>query len=374
MIAATGFARQGVTRKGVTRKVVARQGMTRSTLRYRWSVAVLAVVLAALMLLYVMLGPALIAPDLVFKALAGQPEEPLHRIAVREVRLPRALMAALAGAMLSSSGAFLQSVLRNPLAAPATVGITQGAVLGAVLALVSTVGSEGALNDLNTLVPLAAMAGGLAAGGLVYALSYRRSGADPLRLILTGVVVAAALSAATSFLVLLSGSHTDSIIRWLVGSLSTRTWEHLTFLVPVAALAVPLVAATIPVANVLQLGDATAVSLGLRAGLARAGVLTTAVVLAAGAVSVVGGIAFLGMMGPHLARTLVGSDLRRLVVGSALVGAIILVAADLMARTFSLDWIPLVSVETESGSRVPVGAFTALVGAPFFIYLLRART
>ena len=350
---------------------LARQGVARSTRRYRWTVAVLTVVLAALMLLYVMLGPVLIAPDLVIKALAGQPEEPLHRIAVREVRLPRALMAALAGAMLSSSGAFLQSVLRNPLAAPATVGITQGAVLGAVLALVLTFGSEGALNDLNTLVPLAAMAGGLVAGGLVYGLSYRRAGADPLRLILTGVIVAAALSSATSFLVLLSGSHTDSIIRWLVGSLSTRTWEHLVFVVPVAALAVPLVVAAIPVGNVLQLGDATAMSLGLRAELARAGVLTTAVVLAAGAVSVVGGIAFLGMMGPHLARTLVGSDLRRLVVGSALVGAIILVAADLLARTFSLDWIPLLSVETESGSRVPVGAFTALVGAPFFVYLVR---
>ena len=353
--------------------LVRRKRAARSTLRYRWSVAVLAVLLAALMLLYVMLGPVLFTPDLVIKALAGQPEEPLHRISVREVRLPRALMAALAGAMLSSSGAFLQSVLRNPLAAPATVGITQGAVFGAVLALVLTFGSEGALNDLNTLVPMAAMAGGLAAGGLVYGLSYRRAGADPLRLILTGVVVAAALSAATSFLVLVSGSHTDSIIRWLVGSLSTRTWEHLRFLVPVAVLAVPLAVATIPLGNVLQLGDATAVNLGLRAELARAGVLITAVVLAAGAVSVVGGIAFLGMMGPHLARTLVGSDLRRLVVGSALVGAVILVAADLMARTFSLDWIPLLSIETESGSRIPVGAFTALVGAPFFIYLLRAR-
>jgi len=141
----------------------------------------------------------------------------------------------------------------------------------------------------------------------------------------------------------------------------------------VAVLAVPLVVAAVPVGNVLQLGDATAGSLGLRAELARAGVLAAAVVLAAGAVSVVGGIAFLGMMGPHLARTLVGSDLRRLVVGSALVGAIILVAADLMARTFSLDWIPLLNVETESGSRIPVGAFTALVGAPFFICLLRAR-
>ncbi|MCY3663027.1 MAG: iron ABC transporter permease [bacterium] len=348
-----------------------RRRVARSTLRYRWWVAVLAIALVALMLLYVMLGPVLFTPDLVFKALVGQPEEPLHRLAVREVRLPRVLMAALAGAMLSSSGAFLQSVLRNPLAAPATVGITQGAVLGAVGALVLTFGSEGTLNDLNALVPVAAIAGGLAAGGLVYGLSYRRAGADPLRLILTGVVVAAGLSAATSFLVLLSGSHTDSIIRWLVGSLSTRTWDHLVFLLPVAALAVPLVAAAIPVGNALQLGDATASNLGLRTELARAGVFATAVVLAAGSVSVAGGIAFLGMMGPHLARTLVGSDLRRLVVGSALVGAIILVAADLLARTFSLDWIPLLNVETESGSRVPVGAFTALVGAPFFIYLMR---
>ena len=348
-------------------------GMARSTLRYRWSIAVLAFALAALMLLYVMLGPVMFAPDLVIKALVGQPEEPLHRIAVREVRLPRALIAALAGAMLSSSGAFLQSVLRNPLAAPATVGITQGAVLGAVLALVLTFGSEGSLADLNILAPLAAIAGGLLAGGLVYGLSRREGGADPLRLILTGVIVAAALSAATSFVVLLSGSHADSVIRWLVGSLSTRTWEHLVLLVPVAALAVPLVVVAVVIGNVLQLGDASAASLGLRVELARAGVLTTAVVLAASSVSVVGGVAFLGMMGPHLARTLVGPDLRRLVVAAALVGAILLVAADLMARTFSLDWIPLLDVETQSGSRIPVGAFTALLGAPFFIYLIRAK-
>ena len=347
--------------------------MARPAVRYRWSVAVLAFVLVALMLLYVMLGPVMFAPDLVFKALVGQPEEPLHRLAVREVRLPRALMAALAGAMLSSSGAFLQSVLRNPLAAPATVGVTQGAVLGAVLALVLTFGSEGALADLNILAPLAAIAGGLIAGGLVYLLSRRAAGTDPLRLILTGVIVAAALSAATSFLVLLSGSHTDSVIRWLIGSLSTRTWDHLMLLVPVAALAVPLVVVAIVVGNVLQLGDASAGNLGLRVELARAGVLTIAVVLAASAVSVVGGVAFLGMMGPHLARTLVGSDLRRLVLASALVGAILLVAADLMARTFSLDWVPLLDLDTGSGSRIPVGAFTALLGAPFFVYLIRAK-
>lgn len=99
----------------------------------------------------------------------------------------------------------------------------------------------------------------------------------------------------------------------------------------------------------------------------------TAVVLAAGWVSVVGGIAFLGLIGPHLARTLVGSDLRRLLICSALVGAVILVGADLLARVFSLDWIPFADIRTESGSRVPVGAFTALVGVPFFLYLMRER-
>lgn len=364
----------GVARLARPERMARSKGMLPSTRRFYWSTAVLGFLLLALMLLYVMLGPVMFAPDLVFKALVGRPEEPLHRIAVREVRLPRALIAALAGAMLSSSGALLQSVLRNPLAAPATVGVTQGAVLGAVLALVLTFGSEGSLADLNILAPLAAVAGGLLAGCLVYVLSRRETGTDPLRLILTGVIVAAALSAGTSFLVLISGSHADSVIRWLVGSLSTRTWEHLVLLMPVAALAVPLVVVAVVVGNVLQLGDTSAANLGLRVELARAGVLATAVVLAAGAVSVVGGVAFLGMMGPHLARTVVGSDLRRLVATAALVGAILLVAADLMARTFSLDWIPFLGVETESGSRIPVGAFTALLGAPFFIYLIRGRS
>ncbi len=333
----------------------------------------LGTVLLASMFAYVMLGPVIFGPDLVLKALIDQAEEVHHRISVWEVRLPRVLIAALAGSMLSSSGALFQSVLRNPLAAPATVGVTQGAVLGAVLALVITFGSEGALNDLNALVPLAAIAGGLVAGAIVYVLSYRRDGTDPIRLILTGVVAAAAISSVTSFMVLISGSHIDSIVRWLVGSLSTRTWDHLVFLVPVAVLALPLVVVAIPLANALQLGDSTSVSLGLRREMARVFILATAVVLAAGSVSVVGGVAFLGLIGPHLARSLVGSDLRRLLTCSALVGAVILVGADLMARVFSLDWIPFVDIRTESGSRVPVGAFTALLGAPFFLYLMRER-
>jgi iron complex transport system permease protein len=341
--------------------------------RSRQVLVALGAVLVAVMFAYVMLGPVIFGPDLVLKALIDRAEEVHHRISVWEVRLPRVLIAALAGAMLSSSGALLQSVLRNPLAAPATVGVSQGAVLGAVLALVITFGSEGALNDLNTLVPLAAIAGGLAAGAIVYLLSYRRAGADPIRMILTGVIVAAAISSVTSFMVLISGSHIDSIVRWLVGSLSTRTWDHLVFLVPVAVLAFPLVVVSIPLANALQLGDNMSVSLGLRSELARALILLTAVVLAAGSVSVVGGIAFLGLIGPHVARTLVGSDLRRLLICSALVGAVILVGADLLARVFSLDWVPFVDIRTESGSRVPVGAFTALVGAPFFLHLLRER-
>lgn len=341
--------------------------------RTRRILLTLALALLCLMFAYVMLGPVLFGPDLVLKALIDQAEEAHHRISVWEVRLPRALIAALAGAMLASSGAFLQSVFRNPLAAPATVGVTQGAVLGAVLALFVSFGSEGALDDFNALVPLAAMAGGLAAGALVYVLSYRRAGADPIRLILTGVIVAAAVSSITSFLVLVSGSHIDSIVRWLVGSLGGRTWDHLFILVPVALVVLPPVVMAIPLANALQLGDATSVNLGLRTEMARAVILMTAVVLAAGSISVVGGVAFLGLIAPHLARTLVGSDLRRLLVCSALVGAVILVGADLLARVFSLDWIPLVDIRTESGSRVPVGAFTALVGAPFFLYLMRER-
>ena len=349
------------------------KAVTTPEARSRRVLVTLGAVLLAAMFAYVMLGPVIFGPDLVFKALINQAEKVHHRISVWEVRLPRVLIAALAGAMLSSSGALLQPVLRNPLAAPATVGVTQGAVLGAVLALVITFGSEGALNDLNALVPLAAIAGGLAAGALVYVLSYRRAGTDPIRLILTGVIVAAAVSAVTSFMVLISGSHIDSIILWLVGSLSTRTWDHLIFLLPVAALVLPLVVVAIPLANALQLGDGVPVSLGLRSELARAFILMTAVVLAAGSVAVVGGIAFLGLIGPHLARTLVGSDLRRLLICSALVGAVILVGADLLARVFSLDWIPFVDIRTESGSRVPVGAFTALLGAPFLVYLMRER-
>ena len=350
-----------------------REAAVDPAVRARWILVSLGALLLAVMCAYVMLGPVIFGPDQVWRALLDQADEVFHRISVWEVRVPRVLIAALAGAMLACSGAFLQSVLRNPLAAPATVGVTQGAVLGAVLALAISYGTEGALDDLNAFVPMAAIAGGLIAGGLVYVLSYRRAGTDPIRMILTGVIVAAAVSSVTSFIVLVSGSTIDSIVRWLVGSLGTRTWDHLVFLVPVAVLILPLVVMVIPLANALQLGDATSVSLGLRTEVARGIILMTAVVLAAGSISVVGGIAFLGLIAPHLARTLVGSDLRRLLVCSALVGAIILVSADLLARVFSLDWIPFWEIQTESGSRVPVGAFTALVGAPFFLYLMRER-
>ena len=358
---------------GASLGVRRREAAVSPTVRARWILGALGALLLAVMCAYVMLGPVIFGPEQVFGALMDQADEVFHRISVWEVRVPRVLIAALAGAMLAVSGAFLQSVLRNPLAAPATVGVTQGAVLGAVLALAISFGSEGALDDLNAFVPMAAIAGGLIAGGLVYLLSYRRAGTDPIRLILTGVIVAAAVSSVTSFVVLVSGSHIDSIVRWLVGSLGTRTWDHLVFLVPVALLVLPLVVMAVPLANALQLGDATSVSLGLRTEVARGIILMTAVVLAAGSISVVGGIAFLGLIAPHLARTLVGSDLRRLLPCSALVGAIILVSADLLARVFSLDWIPFWEIRTESGSRVPVGAFTALVGAPFFLYLMRER-
>jgi iron complex transport system permease protein len=322
--------------------------------------------LAALTALHIAVGTVDLSLGEVLRALAGRPAEDLHAKIVTGLRLPRALVALLAGAMLGTAGALLQIVTRNPLAEPGLLGVSGGAVLAIVLALVFGLGTETGVG-----LPVFGVAGGLAAGLLAYLLSLDR-GSDPVRLVLTGVLVAGMCTALTAGL-LLGARETEllRIVRWTVGSTNGRVWAHLQTLLPYAAAGLPLAFASAGAANALQLGDATARGLGQRVEGARLWLLVVAAILTAGAVAVVGAIGLIGLIGPHMARRFAGTDARRLLPAAALVTAALLLGADILARTLELAALGLlVGLDLPEGAGLPVGAVTALLGVPFFLWLL----
>ncbi|MFW6212903.1 MAG: FecCD family ABC transporter permease [Spirochaetota bacterium] len=341
--------------------------------RFGLLMALCVVVMGVLIVVHIAVGTLDFTAREIVLALFNEAEEELHRQVVWGLRLPRALVALVAGAMLGLSGAILQTVTRNPLAAPGLIGVTQGGVLAIVIYIVfaSRVLDFGFVSDAGLVLPLMALVGGLGAAVLTYALSYSR-GSDPVRLVLVGVLVGAMCTAFTSVL-LLSAQDDDvhRIIRWTVGSTSGRVWLHWHTLWPVALIALPLGTLSAGFANVLQLGDGVARGLGIRIETVRMLLLLVAALLTAGAVAIVGSVGFIGLIGPHMARRVVGDDARRLFPMSAVLSAILLISADIVARTTSIGWLSTVfGLGVPDGAGVPVGAVTAMLGAPFFLWLL----
>lgn len=269
-----------------------------------------------------------------------------------DIRLPRALLAAAVGACLSVAGVAYQALLRNPLADPYVVGASSGAALGAALAF---------LLGLHAVLPLAAFAGAVTAMAFVLGLA-RVGGTLPVdTFLLAGVVVGSFLGSAVSFLLTLAHQSMPRIVFWLMGSLADARWAQLPLILPYLALGLGgLYWASLSL-NLLTLGEEAAIPLGLPAERAKLWVLLGATLLTAAAVSVSGLIGFLGLMVPHLCRGLVGPDHRLLLPAAALGGAGFLILCDTTARTL----LP--------GQEIPVGVITALVGAPFFFWLLAAR-
>jgi iron complex transport system permease protein len=274
-------------------------------------------------------------------------------VIVREIRLPRVLLAVLVGAALATSGTALQALLRNPLADPYVLGISSGAALGAIVAL--WVGGR-----LATFSPLVAFAGALATTGWVYLLGRRAGRLASYTLVLGGVITASFLSALILFvLTLLSTRDVRGIAFWLMGDLSVVTDAQLRVLFPVVGLGLVALFAFSKDMNVLLLGEEEAAHLGVNVSRAETAIYLLASLLTAVAVSVSGAIGYLGLLVPHLARMLVGHDHRMLLPTAALGGAIFLVLSDTLART------------VVAPAELPVGAVTAVAGAPVFIYLLR---
>jgi iron complex transport system permease protein len=289
----------------------------------------------------------------VWSGLTGAASSPEARVIVREIRLPRVLLAMLVGAALAVSGTALQALLRNPLADPYVLGISSGAALGAIIAL--WVGGR-----LAAASPLVAFAGALVTMAWVYLLGRRAGRLASYTLVLAGVITASFLSAVILFvLTLLSTRDVRGIAFWLMGDLSVVTETQLRILLPVVVLGIVTLYAFAKDLNVLLLGEEEAAHLGVNVARVQTAVYLLASLLTGVAVSVSGAIGYLGLLVPHLGRMVVGNDHRTLLPTAALGGAIVLTLSDTLART------------VVAPAELPVGAVTALAGAPVFIYLLR---
>jgi iron complex transport system permease protein len=289
----------------------------------------------------------------VWGGLRGTAAQPEASTIVREIRLPRILLAMLVGAALAVSGTALQALLRNPLADPYVLGISSGAALGAIVALY--VGGRVAAAS-----PLVAFAGALLTTAWVYLLGRRAGRLASYTLVLAGVITASFLSAVILFvLTLLSTRDVRGIAFWLMGDLSVVTDVQLRILLPVVALGILALYAFAKDLNVLLLGEEEAAHLGVNVARVQTAVYVLASLLTGMAVSVSGAIGYLGLLVPHLGRMVVGNDHRMLLPTAALGGAIVLTLSDTLART------------AVAPAELPVGAVTAVAGAPVFIYLLR---
>lgn len=311
--------------------------------------AVLVLLLAGVMLLSACAGQSYVPPGEVWRVLRGHGGP--YDLVVGELRVPRIVLGALVGAALGLSGALVQTVTRNPLASPDVIGVGHGAAAATVLALATgTVASPGAL-------PAVAVTGGLVAAALVYVLAWRH-GMRPSRFVLTGVGIGVALSAVVQLYLTESElAAAEQLKLWLTGSLNGRGWEQAGPLGWVLLLALPALVWANRAMRPLGLDADTAAALGVRVHRAQLGLTVLGVVLAATATGAAGPIGFVALTGPQLARRLTRTPQLPL-IASALTGAVVVVAADLVARTL----IPPL--------EIPVGALTSLVGGPYLLWLL----
>lgn len=338
---------------------------------YPVTMAALAAALVATIGLGVAIGavgiPVGRVADSVAGHLLGRPRNPGITAAqdqiVWDLRLPRVLLGGCVGAGLAIVGTVLQALVRNPLADPYVFGISSGASVGATAVIVLGVAPLGATWSLSA----AAFAGALVAFVLVMALGGAASGLSPSRLILAGVAVAYTMSAMTSgILYFAAGQQGDAgkaqqVMFWLLGGLAGASWADVTLpaLVVVAGTGVLMLQAR-PL-NALLVGEETAATLGVDLARFRRRMFTLCALVTGCVVAVSGGIGFVGLMLPHLVRTVVGPDHRRVLPAAALVGAIFLIWADVLARTAAAP------------QEIPIGVVTALFGTPFFALVIRQR-
>jgi len=315
-------------------------------------VAALALVAFGALVVSVGVGEFPVAPQDALLALIGQGGGREEFIVV-ELRLPRALVAFAVGVALAVAGAIFQGLTRNPLAAPEIIGVAAGANVAAVVVIVALPATPIAL------LPVAAFVGGLAATALVYALAWR-GGSSPVRLVLVGIAITAVGSAIVTAVISSVDElvHASQLVVFTTGSVFGTGWPELAVLGPAVAVLVPLALGGARQLDALRLGDEVARGLGARVERERLALLVVGTALTATAVAIAGPVGFVGLMSPHIARRLVGAAHAAVLPVAGVVGGTIVIVADALARTL---FAPV---------DIPVGVMTAVVGAPYFVYLL----
>ncbi|MBE3647731.1 iron ABC transporter permease [Paenibacillus polymyxa] len=280
-------------------------------------------------------------------------DESTYRTILMDLRLPRVLVGLLVGACLAASGALLQGVMKNPLADPGIIGVSAGGGLAAVITMVM-------LPQLSYLLPVTAFLGAFLSAIVIYLLAWDR-GASPVKIVLAGVAINALLGALTNGVMVMYSDRVQAVLPWLSGGLNGRSWHHLEFMAPYSIIGLIASLFAIKPANLLLLGDDSAQLLGQRVELQRMLIILLSALLAGTAVSVAGLIGFVGLVVPHVIRLLIGEDYRFLLPLSIVGGGTLVVLADTVARSW-FDPIEL-----------PVGILLAVIGAPFFLILLKKR-
>ena len=297
-------------------------------------------------------GPVRLSPLTVIDALFGGGSD-VQQTIVREIRLPRTILGLAIGAILGLSGAALQGLLRNPLASPSLFGAPQSAAFGAVLMI-----ALGWADVRSYALPVAGIAMAFASVFALLGIAGRNTGL--LLLILAGLAISSLAGAATALVMNLSSNPFAAleIAFWLLGSLEDRSFRHVTLALPFIIAGAVVLMSQRNAFRALSLGEETAQSLGVDVGRLRLLVIVGVALGVGGAVAVTGTIGFIGLVAPHLMRPLIGHDPARLLVPSALTGAVLLLAADIAVRI-----IP-------STTDIKVGVLTSIIGVPFFLYLI----
>ncbi len=318
------------------------------------TVGVLCIVLISASLFALAVGSVSVPLSAVVGACTGiLPATDMDRLIILDIRLPRVLLAIMVGAGLSIAGTVLQALLRNPLAEPYILGISSGGTMGTILAIALASGVS------HLIAPAASFVGSALVMILVYAMAHRRGQLDPYTLLLSGVMVGAFFNAAVLLTVALFNQELRHAFLWLMGNLSGARYESLLVTAPLTLLAAIPAFLSARQYNLIATGDETALQLGVDVRSLRRRSYAIASVITGAVVSVSGVVGFVGLIIPHISRMIFGPDHRLLLPASFLLGGTFLVLADTLARTIIAP------------TEIPVGAVTAVLGAPVFVYLLR---
>ena len=280
---------------------------------------------------------------------------PQALVVISQIRLPRIFMALIVGIALASAGVIFQGLFRNPMADPFVIGVSAGGAFGAAIGLffVSTI------SLLNiSITTIFALIGALGTTFLVYTISSTRGKVSVVTLLLSGIALSSMLGAMTSFIMIFRAHDMAKIVFWLMGGLTSASWQKLYFITPVITVLVIICSFYMRDLNIISMGDERAAQLGVQTEKVKKTLMIFASIIAALAVSVSGIIGFVGLITPHILRLIVGPDHKILFPTSALAGAIVLLASDTLARTILMP------------REIPVGIITSIVGVPFFLYLL----